>query len=221
MQNLVCVMSDCANPVLVKKRGLCRKHYRAFQRHGNPNGLANPVCDTCGSEFDRPGKSGMLPRYCSRECNPTALPDARQCIFCGTSFERLGTNRLHCSITCRDRWRRHGHQPIPEVRCTMCESQIDLKELGPSGRSRRVDSRLCRKCRRPASYPLTVADLARRDGSNCSLCGNQVDMTLVFPDRWSPSVDHVVPYSISQSNSPENLALAHLRCNIRKGNRVS
>lgn len=32
----VCVVDGCDNPVLVKSRGWCRRHYCRWQRHGNP-----------------------------------------------------------------------------------------------------------------------------------------------------------------------------------------
>ena len=35
----------------------------------------------------------------------------------------------------------------------------------------------------------------------------------------SPSLDHVVPLSLSGAHTPENVRLAHVRCNTAKGNR--
>ena len=52
----------------------------------------------------------------------------------------------------------------------------------------------------------------------CALCGKPVDFSLKFPDPMSPTVDHIVP--IAKGGHPsalENLQLAHLACNRRKG----
>ena len=52
----------------------------------------------------------------------------------------------------------------------------------------------------------------------CALCGKPVDFSLKFPDPMSPTVDHIVP--IAKGGHPsalENLQLAHLSCNRRKG----
>jgi 5-methylcytosine-specific restriction endonuclease McrA len=46
-------------------------------------------------------------------------------------------------------------------------------------------------------------------------------MSLVWPDRFAPTRDHVMPYSLGGGNEPENLALAHFTCNVSKKNRVT
>ncbi len=45
-------------------------------------------------------------------------------------------------------------------------------------------------------------------------------MTARRPDLMTPSIDHVVPLSRGGSNHPSNLQLAHLLCNLSKGNRI-
>lgn len=37
-----CIVDDCSNPVRVKSRGLCAKHYSRFQRHGDPTAGRTP-----------------------------------------------------------------------------------------------------------------------------------------------------------------------------------
>jgi hypothetical protein len=56
--------------------------------------------------------------------------------------------------------------------------------------------------------------LAHRDGFLCSLCGENM------PDVGDIEVDHVVPVSKGGTSDPENLKLAHSRCNLKKGNRT-
>ena len=54
----------------------------------------------------------------------------------------------------------------------------------------------------------------------CGICGRPVDFDKVFPDPWSPTLDHIVP--ISKGGAPadlENLQLAHFRCNRMKAAR--
>ena len=45
-------------------------------------------------------------------------------------------------------------------------------------------------------------------------------MRLHWPDRRSPSVDHVVPLSRGGDDTLANVKLSHLTCNLSKGNRV-
>lgn len=52
-----------------------------------------------------------------------------------------------------------------------------------------------------------------RDGLVCKLCGDPVE-------PWDVHVDHIHPFSLGGADSPDNLQVAHSRCNIRKGNRV-
>ena len=223
MADSMCAVDGCVNPVRVKVRGLCSKHNKAWVRYGDPAGPPNPTCKTCGEQFERPGRSGVMPRYCSRECNPRYKPDERPCKFCGEPFRREGSNREHCSTSCRDRWRRNGHKPLGDHlrTCAGCGETIDFNELGRAGRKRRLDANYCLGCRRNANYPLTVGELAKRDGPKCSICGGMVDLTVPWPEPMSPTVDHVIPWSISRSNAPENLALAHSTCNRRKRDNVA
>lgn len=54
----------------------------------------------------------------------------------------------------------------------------------------------------------------------CSLCGNEIDEELRWPDPLSKSVDHIIPLARGGSHTQDNLALAHLICNMRKGARL-
>lgn len=55
--------------------------------------------------------------------------------------------------------------------------------------------------------------------SSCWLCRELVDKSLPYPDRWSPSVDHVVPVRLGGAQHDRtNLRLAHLTCNQRRRN---
>lgn len=66
---------------------------------------------------------------------------------------------------------------------------------------------------------MTPRELAARDGADCTICGAAVDMSLKAPDRMRASVDHMVPRACGGSDDPENLRLAHLRCNQIKSDR--
>lgn len=66
----------------------------------------------------------------------------------------------------------------------------------------------------------TKSQIVERDGTTCRLCLMAVDMTLAHPDPLSASVDHVLPLSLGGADAFDNVQLAHLVCNVRKGNRV-
>jgi 5-methylcytosine-specific restriction endonuclease McrA len=53
--------------------------------------------------------------------------------------------------------------------------------------------------------------------THCGFCGEPVDMTLSYPHRDSPSIDHIVPESLGGSHDRSNVRLAHFGCNARAG----
>jgi hypothetical protein len=58
----------------------------------------------------------------------------------------------------------------------------------------------------------------------CHLCGKRVKRYLKYPHPKSASLDHIVPLSWGKKSPGHvwgNVALAHLRCNQRKGARFS
>jgi 5-methylcytosine-specific restriction endonuclease McrA len=58
-----------------------------------------------------------------------------------------------------------------------------------------------------------------RDGWICQLCGTPVDRDLKWPHLWSKSLDHIVPLSKGGHHVRANCQLAHVTCNVRKGDR--
>jgi len=69
--------------------------------------------------------------------------------------------------------------------------------------------------------PVLLTEIADRDGWTCQLCEEQVDRSLEWPDPLSPSLDHTIPLSRGGAHDPDNVQLAHLRCNVAKGDRVA
>lgn len=62
---------------------------------------------------------------------------------------------------------------------------------------------------------------AKAQNVPCSACGLPIDWSAEPRSRWSFSVDHVVPLSHDGAPlDPTNLAVMHVGCNSRKGNRV-
>ena len=100
--------------------------------------------------------------------------------------------------------------------CAKCGDTLDLHAVGPGGRRTKIDTLTCPKCRRRNHYKVTTRDLAERDGAKCALCGEPVSFDLTWPDPMYPTRDHIVPFSLGGSDDPDNLQLAHSRCNRRK-----
>lgn len=64
---------------------------------------------------------------------------------------------------------------------------------------------------------VVLADILERDGNDCRICLEPVDMALKWPHPFSQSLDHIVPIARGGAHIQSNCQLAHLRCNISKG----
>src|SRR5690606_30528426 len=137
------------------------------------------------------------------------------CWVCGEPCTRSGFRRS-CSPACQGVLDRSGNSPIDEVTCAICNQSVPLAR---PGRRVRSDTRLCAECRR-IKHGGDIARLRERDGDDCQLCGAVIDFSLRKEDTFMcVSVDHITPRSLGGSNDEANLQLAHLLCNISKGNR--
>lgn len=64
-------------------------------------------------------------------------------------------------------------------------------------------------------------EIGARDGWRCGLCHLRVDRLLGYPNPMSASLDHIQPLSLGGLHARANVQIAHLSCNISKGNRVA
>ncbi|WP_442972495.1 HNH endonuclease [Rhodococcus sp. BH5] len=67
---------------------------------------------------------------------------------------------------------------------------------------------------------MSTSYLWQRDGNQCRICDQSIDMMLTYPDMMRASVDHILPYSLGGTHHESNLQLAHLRCNLIKQKRI-
>lgn len=64
-----------------------------------------------------------------------------------------------------------------------------------------------------------MLELLRRDGHLCSLCGKPMKFQSNRTGEYDPdavSVDHIVPLAQGGRGNPENLRLAHVKCNQKR-----
>lgn len=65
-----------------------------------------------------------------------------------------------------------------------------------------------------------VDRIMRRDGRRCWLCGEPCDFELSRDGRYPhTTLDHVIPKSKGGGSAPENLRLAHKKCNNDRGSK--
>lgn len=61
------------------------------------------------------------------------------------------------------------------------------------------------------------SEIAERDHFTCHLCRKPIDMTLSGRHPQGPTIDHLLPVSCGGGDEAHNVALAHSRCNIKRG----
>lgn len=241
-----CKLLHCDRRVGAKgARGLCPRHYGYWLRTGTPTkrcatcdrpvdravycdddckprceveGCIEPVRKTgwCASHYAQQQKTGQLP-------TPFAYKWAERvpCKVCGSEGPRDLQSREFCSARCRAMYQAYDGNVPSEAACVACGVSIDLTVRGKGGQRRKASVKFCRRCRQDyAKYKLSARELAERDGTNCGICGDPVDMDLRRSEsNMCASVDHITPRSRGGTHEPENLQLAHLLCNQVKSDR--
>lgn len=212
----VCQMCAAPLPPLRNGRGPQRRIYcsktcdkrAAAARLSAARLAARPPidCPSCGQTFAR---SRRDQRFCSQFCAevargqrlPSALP-VRVCALskCETEFQPLFAKQRCCSETHGKRlWNRENPGPWTDRRRDNYHRRRALKAGTSNGE------------------PVRLAEIQERDGNRCHLCRKKVS-NKAWPHPLSPSLDHVVPLSRGGAHEPSNVRLAHLGCNVSKGN---
>lgn len=159
------------------------------------------------------------------------MADSRVCEMCQRPFTPRGTRgpkprwcRACVALRTRDAWRKHqGFIPAEERSCIDCGSNIgrakrrfcDACSVGKDRRRKAVR----RGVERASAESFRDIEIFERDGWVCGLCGEDVPREWVSRSPGSPSLDHILPISLGGEHSRANVQLAHLRCNVVKGNR--
>ena len=205
-----------------------------------PNFLTEP-CLACGApvvQYRTRRYDGEL-RYCTKRCEGNSRMIATwppinthgaqcairsKCIDC-QSLVRYGTQRcMHCS----DQFRNQAQRLMFRLKwllprsCSICSSSF--KSWGKDKR--------CPQCKTlrdrvvaAGDKSVTLLNVYTLDQGVCSICSGHTR----HPDDWRipgkrepdlPSIDHIKPISRGGTHDWTNVALACLRCNILKSNRL-
>lgn len=159
------------------------------------------VCGHCSDEFV-PVKS-LAQVYCSSRCGGAATRDNSSKSCSELDCIRPVRARGLCSMHYKRFMRANG---------AAWESDSEWSDRRRSNYHKR--RALKRKLPADDIRPL---DVFERDGWVCGICAAPVDRDLQWPDEMSASLDHVVPLSRGGHHVLSNVQLAHLGCNIRKG----
>lgn len=105
--------------------------------------------------------------------------------------------------------------------CAYCDRPLPRRQR--TGRPRMFCDNTCRQrmyMQRLMLNEVTIDALGERDGWRCYLCDEPID-----PKRkggpWAPCFDHIIPVTWGGQSVADNLAIVHVRCNLRKGNKLA
>jgi len=185
-------------------------------------------------------KSKATAKHCSSDCRNahkhqlTKDPDhgtSSECAWCFTFFTS-SSHRPCCSGKCwsaRDQhyltWRRPFVCQLPT--CIDCDVVISMSTHGKrcpecqlafdSRRQNFSDARR-RQVERAGDTDIHWRRLGDRDVWLCHLCGLRVPKVAGSAKaKQGATVDHLVPISAGGSHTWDNVALAHLSCNLKRG----
>lgn len=169
-------------------------------------------CATCGAGLSE----RRAARFCSRRCADIARgmvkavpPQPRRCELPACEAEYLPATSLQrcCSRShVRKLYRIERAAEIKAARQPWDDQRRDAYQRRRASKKQATTGR-----------PVLRSEIAERDHWKCQLCGDPVDKAVVWPDPFSPSLDHIVPLSKGGAHDPDNVQLAHLRCNVAKG----
>jgi 5-methylcytosine-specific restriction endonuclease McrA len=164
----------------------------------------------------------------------------RQCGVCGRAFVARRENVHACSSGCRTESARRDNAQRAKARyrkgigatsgersCPECGSNFSVTEQLSIYCSKQCARRVARRARKAAKKGCSgrrrvvrFAEVFHRDGGRCHICGGVVERKLKTPDPWAGTLDHVFPLSLHGAHAPENVKLAHLKCNCMKANNI-
>lgn len=219
----------------------CRRCGGPIARERKPSGPSPKYCtaechNLAGRERYVESDAYESDKAAKREANRIKPLNSLECIGCGGNFESRDKVSKFCSQRCCNRWLDTHNK----ARCTasdcdrgvrakgICSMHWKRKEAAegrrskePWGERRKANyhKRRAQKLNLPADA-IRPLDVYERDEWVCGLCSLPVDRAVSYPDPLSPSLDHVIPLSLGGHHVMENVQLAHLSCNVRKGNRV-
>jgi 5-methylcytosine-specific restriction endonuclease McrA len=87
------------------------------------------------------------------------------------------------------------------------------------GKAQRLKDKTKRRARLIIAESILTADIIKRDGGLCQICGEPVEMSSNYCSALYPTLDHIIPVSKGGPHTKDNVQLAHRLCNLRKWTR--
>lgn len=191
------------------------------------------TCVTCGTEYKN---KQYHSKYCSNECKPITVYKSI-CKQCGRTYNAKYKKQIFCSVDCLGEHNRKRAKVICQhcgelfnntdnrVDRKFCSRDCFLKHIGGKKWDQKSivsDATHIKRAKKlNVKYEsIDPIEIFNRDNWTCGLCGKAVNKYTPYPDDMSASLDHIKPLSKGGTHTKDNVQLAHLGCNRRKGNKL-
>ena len=82
-------------------------------------------------------------------------------------------------------------------------------------------AKLCKQCNKEFIPNKRTINRQEFCCERCGICGENIDSTIKPKDKYSLTVDHIIPVSKGGNHILDNLQLAHMICNAYKSNIIT
>jgi len=190
------------------------------------------ICQYCGNEYHP--KETDRNKYCSREC-----------YFAGKRDQKIFNTEYRKSLRQQNKRIPLSHERIKELKrlkafekakCEYRPHEVICKQCGKSfkteygnkkrgfcsARCAKKYNKVQRRARRKDAFiePVGIAYLIKRDKGICQICGEPTSNQYDSGDLFSPTIDHILPYTKGGKHQRTNAQLAHLICNSIKNDYI-
>lgn len=167
-----------------------------------------------------------------KECGKEFIANHPRQVFCDTRCRSVYHARAYCA-----KWKsEHPRPEYFEYECGNCNVAFKLTyRISGAAASQGF---YCLKCRPEirrsryrqksvtrrgylSSARVSVEQLVQRDGYDCAICGESIDIALPRTSKQGATIDHRIPLSKGGSDELDNLQLAHWICNNRKADKIT
>lgn len=192
-------------------------------------------CSYCENKF----KSKIRQKFCSDKCKYLFYKKRefsdRRCKECNKKLNHY--QRIYCSKKCmNDSVRIHSYKcdychnkftGQKDRANKFCSRECFYKAIGANPKEFKYNSYLtdASSIKRAKYYrvryeKIELLEVFERDQWKCGICHEKVDNSIVWPDKKSVSLDHIIPLSKGGTHTYDNVQCSHLGCNIKKQNHL-
>ena len=236
-----CSAPSCDRTATRRAAVMCEKHYYRMRRNGTLKLTVKAWdepdrshCEHCGERI--PPEAAFSRKWCSARCEARARRgrpnETRRCDDCsGDIPPSRRIDAKTCPACARKRSnaaamaaKRKARRPAP--RCWRVCARCGDPFASRAGRvyycSRSCMRAVVQQRRRASKAGATLAtvrpaDIFRRDGWRCGICGQRTPQDKRVPHPLAATIDHIVPLSLGGHHEPGNVRCAHFRCNSVRG----